>query len=110
MSRRARNNIYDDLTSPNKSNMTKTSPTTSTISPAPAASSTNSATKIPGTLDGDVGHRAYPYYLFNVRMPLSTKTFKASQCQQIQIRFIKTGSNNTLRIAQSEAFDEGHAL
>ncbi|MCV7052845.1 multicopper oxidase family protein [Mycobacterium heidelbergense] len=101
--------IYAELTSPNK-------PRTRNMSPPTSTSSTTSATT-PGAampeggvgdsdlLGGDAGDIAYPYYLINGRIPAAPTTFNAKPGQRIRIRFINTGSDTTFRVALS-----GHSM
>ncbi|MDT5119659.1 MAG: multicopper oxidase [Mycobacterium sp.] len=121
--------LYEELTNPNKAGMsnmpaapstTPTTPTTSTTSASPttstsettSASSTTSAsptTSAPAAparrvgnsdlLGGDAGDIPYPYYLINGRIPAAPTTFNAKPGQRIRIRFINTGSDTAFRVA-----------
>lgn len=127
--------LYDELTNPNKppmSNMpmtteptstTTTTTTTTTTSPttsATPATSTATTTTTPSTsmtetprgsvsksdlLGGDAGDIAYPYYLINGRIPAAPTTFNAKPGQRIRIRFINTGSDTAFRVALA-----GHSM
>ncbi|WP_082947815.1 multicopper oxidase family protein [Mycobacterium sp. E2479] len=111
--------LYGELSNPNKppqttpettTSTTETSPTTTTetsetTSTSPA-SSTSPAPPPPaargGTSDllgGDAGDIAYPYYLINGRIPASPITFNAKPGQRIRIRLINTASDTTFRVA-----------
>jgi multicopper oxidase len=115
--------LYEELTNPNKPSMsnmpaatptpstTSTTPTTSTsetssTSPTTSSSPTPSAPAAPAArvgnsdlLGGDAGDIAYPYYLINGRIPTAPTTFNAKPGQRIRIRFINTGSDTTFRVA-----------
>jgi multicopper oxidase len=125
--------LYAELTSPNKptppsapETTTGTPPTTSTTTATtPTASSSETSTSettssspttptaaMPGgsvgrsdLLGGDAGDIAYPYYLINGRIPASPITFNAKPGQRIRIRFINTGSDTTFRVALA-----GHSM
>ncbi|MGO9693991.1 MAG: multicopper oxidase family protein [Mycobacterium sp.] len=118
--------LYAELTDPNKprTNMpSMTTGTTSTTSTTPTTStsarsstrSTTSVTASPGVgggsvgssdlLGGDAGDIAYPYYLINSRIPTAPTTFNAKPGQRIRIRFINTGSDTAFRVALA-----GHSM
>ncbi|OBA64836.1 oxidase [Mycobacterium sp. 1100029.7] len=121
--------LYEELTNPNKSSMpmapetTSASPTTTTTSTTPTTSTTTTTTTTStspttpapappparvGTSDilgGDAGDIAYPYYLINGRIPAAPSTFNAKPGQRIRIRFINSGSDTAFRVALA-----GHAL
>jgi multicopper oxidase len=115
--------LYDELTRPNKpamSNMpgmpgttssTPTSSTTSTTSTSPTSPATSATGTPQGSvgksdlLGGDSGDIAYPYYLINGRIPTAPATFNAKPGQRIRIRFINTGSDTTFRVALT-----GHSM
>jgi len=124
--------LYSELTSPNKpskSNMPMATSPTSTPSPTRTTnrngsttsksptSSTTSTTATSGTsgmgnsggssdlLGGDAGDIDYPYYLINGRIPAAPTTFSAKPGQRIRIRFINTGSDTTFRVALA-----GHSM
>ncbi|OBH54300.1 oxidase [Mycobacterium mantenii] len=81
---------------------TSSSPTTSTsAAPAPAMAGVGTS----DLLGGDAGDIAYPYYLVNGRIPASPMTFNAKPGQRIRIRFINTASDTTFRVALA-----GHAM
>jgi FtsP/CotA-like multicopper oxidase with cupredoxin domain len=124
--------LYDELTTPNKSNMPpapetiSSAPTTSTTS-TPATSETTATTATTSTtptspttparptpaatvgtsdiLGGDAGDIAYPYYLVNGRIPAAPTTFNARPGQRIRMRLINTGSDTAFRVALA-----GHPL
>jgi multicopper oxidase len=119
--------LYNELTSPNKpgrSNMpmtpapttttTTTSPTSSATSTTPT-SSTTSTTATSGMsgntgggsnlLGGDAGDIDYPYYLINGRIPAAPTIFNAKPGQRIRIRFINTGADTAFRVALA-----GHSM
>ncbi|WP_102419562.1 multicopper oxidase family protein [Mycobacterium sp. 4858] len=120
--------LYTELTSPNKSappstpatTTTATTTTTTTTSETPtttsssetSATSTSQPTSTSPTaamsgasvgrsdlLGGDAGDIAYPYYLINGRIPAAPMTFNAKPGQRIRIRFINAGSDTTFRVA-----------
>lgn len=105
--------LYDALTSPNRSSMPETTATTSTTSTTP--SGTSPSTGMPGIptgdvgksdlLGGDAGDIAYPYYLINGRIPAAATTCNAKPGQRIRIRFINTGSDTAFRVALA-----GHSM
>jgi len=116
--------IYDALTSPDKSPMppmssmppssSTTPPTTTKGSRTSTTSSTTSATAAaaaPGEvgtsdlLGGDAGDVAYPYYLINGRIPAAATTLTAKPGQRIRIRFINSGSDTAFRVALA-----GHSM
>jgi multicopper oxidase len=122
--------LYDELTSPNKpttQNMpattAPTTPTTpptgtrQTTSPTPTTptTSTSPMAGMPGMsggsvgnsdlLGGDAGDIAYPYYLINGRIPAAPTSFNAKPGQRIRIRFINTGSDTAFRVALA-----GHSM
>jgi multicopper oxidase len=114
--------LYDELTSPNKpskSNMPMTAGPTSTTTTATSpttSTSTTSSTSTTATpsgnsggnsdlLGGDAGDIDYPYYLINGRIPAAPTTFEAKPGQRIRIRFINTGSDTTFRVALA-----GHSM
>jgi FtsP/CotA-like multicopper oxidase with cupredoxin domain len=118
--------LYNELTSPNKSSIRNTpgatettstpptTPTTSTTSTTPTTSTspTTSAAGMPGgtvgnsdLLGGDAGDIAYPYYLINGRIPSAPTTFDAKPGQRIRIRFINAGSDTAFRVALA-----GHSM
>ena len=125
--------LYTELTSPNKptapnvpETTTETAPTTSTTSTTettstetnsttPSTSTTSSTTLTPGMpaggvgrsdlLGGDAGDIAYPHYLINGRIPAAPTTFNAKPGQRIRIRFISTASDTAFRVALS-----GHSM
>ncbi|OBH82722.1 oxidase [Mycobacterium scrofulaceum] len=127
--------LYTELTSPNKPappSATTTPPTTSTTSTTSETSTTSSTTETSATstsptssasppppsaatsggsvgrsdlLGGDAGDIAYPYYLINGRIPAAPMTFSAKPGQRIRIRFINTASDTTFRVALA-----GHSM
>ncbi|BBY02714.1 multicopper oxidase family protein [Mycobacterium seoulense] len=127
--------LYTELTSPNKpappSTTETTPPTTSTTSttsetPTTTSSSETSTTSTSPTtssspapappapagsvgrsdlLGGDAGDIAYPYYLINGRIPAAPMTFNAKPGQRIRIRFINAASDTTFRVALA-----GHSM
>lgn len=127
--------IYDDLTSPNKPPMPNmppsasmtptttmtTTPTTTTTGKATTTtsgtsgtsgtSSTSAAPGAPGEvgtsdlLGGDAGDVAYPYYLINGRIPAAATTLNAKPGQRIRIRLINSGSDTAFRVALA-----GHSM
>lgn len=124
--------LYDELTSPNKpsrSTMPMTTPpasttttTTTTPSSSESTSPTSSATPTTSTaasptgiagmsggssdlLGGDAGDIDYPYYLINGRIPPAPSTFNAKPGERIRIRFINCGSDTTFRVALA-----GHSM
>ncbi|BBZ71986.1 multicopper oxidase family protein [Mycobacterium paraseoulense] len=126
--------LYTELTSPNKpappSTTETTTPTTSTTSttsetPTTSSSETSTTSTSPSTssgpssaapapagsvgrsdlLGGDAGDIAYPYYLINGRIPAAPMTFNAKPGQRIRIRFINTASDTTFRVALA-----GHSM
>ncbi|OBK47629.1 multicopper oxidase family protein [Mycobacterium sp. 1081908.1] len=112
--------LYSELTNPNKPSRS-TMPTTSTTTPTSPTSSTTSMTptssmpEMPGMSDnggtksdllgGDAGDIGYPYYLINGRIPAAPTTFNAKPGQRIRIRFINTGSDTAFRVALA-----GHSM
>ncbi len=114
--------LYGELSNPNKSPAPSTPETTSTtvttsetttettsITPtSPAAAAPGPPPGGTGTSDllgGDAGDIAYPYYLINGRIPASPTTFTAKPGQRIRIRFINTASDTTFRVALA-----GHSM
>ncbi|OJZ72238.1 oxidase [Mycobacterium paraffinicum] len=124
--------LYTELTNPNKPTApsppetTTTTPTTSTTSTTSETSTTSSTSETSATptsstsppsptsrgsvgrsdlLGGDAGDIAYPYYLINGRIPAAPMTFNAKPGQRIRIRFINTGSDTTFRVALA-----GHSM
>lgn len=112
--------LYSQLSNPNKRSMpnnpetTTASPPKSTTSTTPtSATSTTAAAPGPpegsvGTSDllgGDAGDIAYPYYLINGRIPAAPTTFDAKPGQRIRIRFINAASDTTFRVALA-----GHSM
>ncbi len=117
--------LYNELTSPNKpsrsntpmttgptgptSTTTTTSTTSTTSSTSPTTSGTNGMSGNTGgrsdLLGGDAGDIDYPYYLINGRIPAAPTTFNAKPGQRIRIRFINTGSDTTFRVALA-----GHSM
>lgn len=125
--------LYTELTGPNKPaqpsapatttttstpSTTSESPTTSSTSETPTTSTsqTSSTSTPPPTaatrgvgrsdlLGGDAGDIVYPYYLINGRIPAAPMTFGAKPGQRIRIRFINTGSDTTFRVALA-----GHSM
>ncbi len=119
--------LYSELTSPNKpsrSNMPMPTSPTSTTSPSGSTtstrptSSTTSTTATSGTsgmsgnsggssdlLGGDAGDIDYPYYLINGRIPTAPNTFSAKPGQRIRVRFVNTASDTTFRVALA-----GHSM
>jgi multicopper oxidase len=126
--------LYNELTSPNKPPMSSmsgtsgpssTSPTSSTTSTTATTSTTSTTPTSPTSLatsttatptpqghvgksdllGGDSGDIAYPYYLINGRIPTAPTTFSAKPGQRIRIRFINTGSDTTFRVALA-----GHSM
>ncbi|OBF46412.1 oxidase [Mycobacterium sp. 852002-50816_SCH5313054-b] len=115
--------LYSELTSPNKpsrSNMPTTTSTTSTTSmtsasPTTSTTPTSGMPEMPGMSDnggsksdllgGDAGDIGYPYYLVNGRIPAAPTTFNAKPGQRIKIRFINTGSDTAFRVALA-----GHSM
>ncbi|OIN80264.1 multicopper oxidase family protein [Mycobacterium malmoense] len=102
--------LYAELTSPNKPSMPTTS-TTTTV-PTPSTSPTTSTTRTSGgnvarsdLLGGDAGEISYPYYLINGRIPAAPTTFNAKPGQRIRIRFINAGSDTAFRVALA-----GHSM
>ena len=100
--------LYADLTSPNKPGMQMGPETTSPPAPAsmpgmpqPSGGSVGSS----DLLGGDAGDIPYPYYLINGRIPAAPTTFNAKPGQQIRIRFINTASDTAFRVALT-----GHAM
>jgi FtsP/CotA-like multicopper oxidase with cupredoxin domain len=122
--------LYDELSSPNKASATPppttTPPTTSTTSTTTTTTSgettttstTSTTTAMPGMsgmpeigggksdlLGGDAGDIAYPYYLINGRIPAAPTTFNAKPGQRIRIRFINCGADTSFRVALA-----GHSM
>src|ERR1700756_655343 len=126
--------LYNELTSPNKPPMSSmsgtsgpssTSPTSSTTSTTATTSTTSTTPTSPTSLatsttatptpqghvgksdllGGDSGDIAYPYYLINGRIPTAPTTFSAKPGQRIRIRFLNTGSDTTFRVALA-----GHSM
>ncbi|UXA06248.1 multicopper oxidase family protein [Mycobacterium sp. SMC-2] len=127
--------LYTELTSPNKpappsaAETTTTPPTTATTSPTSENPTTTSTSETTATstsetssasptaapsggsvgrsdlLGGDAGDIAYPFYLVNGRIPAAPMTFSAKPGQRIRIRFINTGSDTTFRVALA-----GHSM
>ena len=120
--------LYEELTNPNKPSMsnmpaapetTSSSPTTSTTSTSTTSttsttettsttptSPTTSAAAMPTAkvgnsdlLGGDAGDILYPYYLINGRIPAAPTSFNAKPGQRIRIRFINVGSDTAFRVA-----------
>lgn len=124
--------LYTELTSPNKPSTPSPPPTTTTTPPTTSTTSTTSETPTTTSssetsttptgspspapmpegnvgksdlLGGDAGDIAYPYYLINGRIPAAPMTFNAKPGQRIRIRFINTGSDTTFRVALA-----GHSM
>jgi multicopper oxidase len=122
--------LYDELSSPNKASATPppttTPPTTSTTTTTTSGettttsptSTTSTTTATPGMsgmpeigggksdlLGGDAGDIAYPYYLINGRIPAAPTTFNAKPGQRIRIRFINSGADTSFRVALA-----GHSM
>jgi FtsP/CotA-like multicopper oxidase with cupredoxin domain len=121
--------LYDELSSPNKASATPppttTPPTTSTTTTTTTTSgettttsTTSTTTAMPGMsgmpeigggksdlLGGDAGDIAYPYYLINGRIPAAPTTFNAKPGQRIRIRFINSGADTSFRVALA-----GHSM
>lgn len=106
--------LYSELSNPNKSPMPTTSETsttettttetstTETTSTSPAANGPGPSSGSAGSSDllgGDAGDITYPYYLINGRIPASPMTFNAKPGQRIRIRFINAASDTTFRVA-----------
>jgi FtsP/CotA-like multicopper oxidase with cupredoxin domain len=106
--------LYSELTSPNKpsrSNMPTTTAKTS-MTPTTSTTSTTATSGMSGNgggrsdlLGGDAGDIDYPYYLINGRIPAAPTTFNAKPGQRIRIRFINTGSDTAFRVALT-----GHSM
>jgi len=88
--------LYNELTSPDKPSMQNEPPTAGM--PAGSVGSSD-------LLGGDAGDIAYPYYLINGRIPVSPTTFNAKPAQRIRIRFINAGSDTAFRVALA-----GHSM
>ena len=111
--------LYDELSSPNKpiAPTTTTTATTPTATPAETTSTTPTTSTSPTPemsgssvnrselLDGDAGDIAYSYYLVNGRIPSSPTSFSAKPGQRIRIRFINIGSDTAFRVALA-----GHSM
>ncbi|BBX94952.1 multicopper oxidase family protein [Mycobacterium lacus] len=117
--------LYNELTNPNKpsttttttTTATTTTPTTSgtseTTSTSPTTTTTSASTMpgMPGEvgasdlLGGDAGDISYPYYLVNGRIPTAATTFNAKPGQRIRIRIINAGSDTAFRVALA-----GHSM
>jgi FtsP/CotA-like multicopper oxidase with cupredoxin domain len=115
--------LYGELTAPNKpsrSNMPMTTSPTTTTPTTPARSTTSPTTTtttsgMPGMsgnmggrsdlLGGDAGDIDYPYYVINGRIPTAPTAFNAKPGQKIRIRFINTGSDTAFRVALA-----GHSM
>ncbi len=104
--------LYDELTSPNKpttQNMpattAPTTPTTGTSPTTPTAGMSGGSVGNSDLLGGDAGDIAYPYYLINGRIPAAPTSFNAKPGQRIRIRFINTGSDTAFRVALA-----GHSM
>lgn len=120
--------LYTELSNPNKppqsmpetttsttSTTTETTSTTTETTSTSPTTSTSATTSAPGPsagsvgtsdlLGGDAGDIAYPHYLINGRIPASPITFNAKPGERIRIRFINTASDTTFRVALA-----GHAM
>lgn len=115
--------LYGELSNPNKPPMpapSETTPPTTTATEASTteASPTTSTSPAPGgpgptagsagssdLLGGDAGDITYPLYLINGRIPASPMTFNAKAGQRIRIRFINAASDTTFRVALA-----GHSM
>jgi multicopper oxidase len=113
--------LYNELTSPDKPSRpgmpmttgttgpTSTTTTSTTRSTSPTTSGTNGMSGNTGgtsnLLGGDAGDIDYPYYLINGRIPASPTSFTAKPGQRIRIRFINTGSDTAFRVALA-----GHSM
>ncbi|MGZ4513171.1 MAG: multicopper oxidase family protein [Mycobacterium sp.] len=108
--------LYSELTGPDKAMTTETSTTetttesetttettstktTSTTPPSSAAETSAGSVGRSDLLGGDAGDIAYPYYLINGRIPDSPTSFSAKPGQRIRIRLINTGSDTVFRVA-----------
>jgi FtsP/CotA-like multicopper oxidase with cupredoxin domain len=89
--------LYDELSSPNKPSMSMP-PTTTSGMPGGAEGRSD-------LLGGDAGDIQYPYYLINGRIPAAATTFNAKPRQRIRIRFINTGADTAFRVALA-----GHSM
>jgi FtsP/CotA-like multicopper oxidase with cupredoxin domain len=109
--------LYDELSSPNKASATATTTSGETTTTSPT-STTSTTTAMPGMsgmpeigggksdlLGGDAGDIAYPYYLINGRIPAAPTTFNAKPGQRIRIRFINSGADTSFRVALA-----GHSM
>jgi multicopper oxidase len=100
--------LYNELTSPNKPPMSKMPGMSETTSTTPTTSQTSATGPPQGgvgksdLLGGDSGDIAYPYYLINGRISTAPTTFNAKPGQRIRIRFINTGSDTTFRVALAD--------
>ncbi|OBG86951.1 oxidase [Mycobacterium sp. E3298] len=92
-------------TSTSETSATSTSPTSSTSPPPPTAATSGGSVGRSDLLGGDAGDIAYPYYLINGRIPAAPMSFSAKPGQRIRIRFINTGSDTTFRVALA-----GHSM
>ncbi len=126
--------LYAELTNPNKpaptsSPETTTPPSTTTTTTTTSETSTTASTSETSTtstsptassgpitpaagsvgksdlLGGDAGDIAYPFYLVNGRIPAAPMTFSAKPGQRIRIRFINSASDTTFRVALA-----GHSM
>ena len=112
--------LYNDLTSPNKPMPTTSAPPTAPGTPSgtPPGAAPTTSMSVPGPmgempggvgksdlLGGDAGDIAYPYYLINGRIPAAPTTFTAKPGQRIRIRFINSGADTAFRVALA-----GHSM
>ncbi len=107
--------LYSELTGPDKPSRTTSTTATTTTSPASSTTSTAPTSGMPGManngggtsdlLGGDAGDIDYPYYLINGRIAAAPTTFNAKPGQRIRIRFINAGSDTAFRVALA-----GHSM
>jgi multicopper oxidase len=112
--------LYSELTDPNKPTAPSPSTTTTTsaeTTTSETTSTTPTTTTSPPTepsggrvgksdlLGGDAGDIAYPYYVINGRIPGAPTSFSAKPGHRIRIRFINTGSDTAFRVALA-----GHSM
>ncbi|GAB3008285.1 multicopper oxidase family protein [Mycobacterium bourgelatii] len=125
--------LFDELTDPNKNTTTRTTPPTTTTSPTSPTTTTDETTSptngapsttptgmpdmpdMPGMpggdvgtsklLGGDAGDIAYPYYLINGRIPAAATSFETTPGQRIRLRIINVGSDTAFRVALA-----GHSM
>ncbi len=117
--------LYSELTSPNKpttqsppattETTTTTSPTSTSETTTTSTESTTSTSPTTGMsggnvgksdlLGGDAGDIVYPYYLINGRIPAAPTSFGAKPGQRIRIRFINAGADTAFRVALA-----GHSM